>query len=139
MATVSKFNDYVEQLSRAVHNWGSHTFKVAFTNSAPLATDTVLADITQIGAGNGYSAGGVTLDTVTLTESSGVAKVTIADEVFTASGGAVGPFRYFVMYNDTSASDNLVLWYDYGASITLLDGESVTLDFDPSAGVWTLT
>lgn len=139
MATVTKFQDYVEQLNKGMHNWSSHTFKIAFSNTLPTVADDELADIVEISAGNGYSAGGVTLDTVTLTEAGGVAKVTIADEVFTASGGSVGPFRYFAMYNDTSAGDKLVVWYDYGASITLLDGESITFDFDPTTGVWTMT
>lgn len=62
MATVTfnKFNDYSEQKNRGVHNWGSHTFKWALTNSAPVATNTQLSDITQIANGNGYTTGGTT-------------------------------------------------------------------------------
>lgn len=143
MATYNKFQDYAEQLNKAVHNWSSNTFKAAFTNSAPVATNTVLADITQISTGGGYTAGaggGVTLDTVTLTEATGTAKVTIADEVFTATGASVGPFRYVVIYNDTASSpaDALVCWFDYGASITLLDTETFTIDFDATNGLWQL-
>lgn len=143
MAAYNKFQDYVEQLNRAVHNWASHTFKAALSNTAPAATNTVLADITQIASGGGYTAGaggGLTLDTVTLSEATGTAKVTIADEVFTASGASVGPFRYVVIYNDsaTSPADALVCWFDYGSSITLLDGESLTIDFDATNGLWQL-
>lgn len=140
MATYNKFNDYVEQLSKAVHNWSTHTFKAALTNTAPVATNTVFADITEISAGNGYSAGGMTLDSVTLSEASGTAKVTIADEVLTASGGSIGPFRYLPIYNDTATSpaDALVAWYDYGSSITLASGESLTVDFDATNGLWQL-
>lgn len=138
----NKFQDYAEQVNKAVHNWGAHTFKAAFSNSAPAAGNTVLADITQIATGGGYTAGaggGVALDTVTLTEASGTAKVTIADEVFTASA-SVGPFRYVVLYNDsaTSPADALVAWYDYGSSITLGASETFTIDFDGTNGVWTL-
>lgn len=143
MAAYNKFNDFVEQLARAVHNWSSHTFKAALSNTAPVATNTVLADITQISSGGGYTAGaggGLTLDTVTLTETTGTAKVTIADEVFTATGASVGPLRYVVIYNDTATSpaDALVCWYDYGASITLLDTETFTIDFDATNGLWQL-
>lgn len=142
MAAMNKFDDYVEQESRAVHNWAAHTFKVALTNTAPVATNTVLANIVQVAASGGYTAGaggGYALDSVVLSESAGVAKLTIADEVITATGGSIGPFRYAVVYNDsaTSPADALVCWYDYGSSITLLDGESFTLDFDAAAGVWT--
>lgn len=140
MATYNKFQDYVEQLNKAVHNWSSHTFKAMLTNTAPNATDTGASAITEISAGNGYSAGGMTLDTVTLSESSGTAKVTIADEVLTASGGSIGPFRYVVIYNDsaTSPADALVCYFDYGSSITLANGESFTIDFDATNGLWQL-
>ena len=139
MAAYNKFQDYVEQLARGVHNWASHTFKAGLTNTAPNATDDEYADITEISAGNGYSAGGMTLDSVTLTETSGTAKVTIADEVLTASGGSIGPFRYVVIYNDTSTGDKLVAWFDRGSSITLNSGDSLTLDFDATNGLWQLT
>lgn len=140
MAAYNKFNDYVEQLAKAVHNWSTHTFKAMFTNSAPLASNSVKADLTEISAGGGYTAGGLTLDTVTLSETGGTAKVTIADEVLTASGGSIGPFRYVPLYNDTptSPADPLVCWYDYGSSITLASGESLTIDFDASNGLWQL-
>ena len=144
MAAFNKFQDYVEQVNKGVHNWASHTFKAAFSNSAPTATMTVLSDITQIATAGGYTAGaggGVTLDTVTLSETSGTAKVTIADEVFTATGASVGPFRYIMIYNDTATSptDALVCWYDYGSSITLADTETFTIDFDATNGLWQMT
>lgn len=139
MASFTKFQDFAEQVLRGVHNFGAHTFKLALTNVAPAATNTVLADITQIANGGGYTAGGYLLDAVVLTETGGVAKVVIADEVITASGGAVGPFRYAVVYNDTAANKNLVCFYDYGSSITLNDTEALTVDFDQAAGVFTLS
>jgi hypothetical protein len=137
LATYTKIQDYTDQLNRAVHNWASHTFKASLHNTAPVVTNTVFANLTEISAGNGYSAGGMTLDTVTLSETTGTAKVTIADEVLTASG-AVGPFRYVCIYNDTptSPADPLVCFYDYGSSITLANGETFTIDFDATNGLW---
>lgn len=144
MAAYNKFQDYAEQLNKGVHNWASHTFKAVFSNAAPLATNTVLADITQIGNGGGYTGGaggGVALDGVTLSEASGTAKVVITDEVFTATGASVGPFRYIPIYNDspTSPVDPLVCWFDYGSGVTLLDTETFTIDFDATNGLWQLT
>lgn len=141
MAAFNKVQDFTEQLGRGKHDFGSHTLKVALTNSAPSAANTVLADITQIAATGGYTAGGYTLDGVTWSESAGVAKLVITDEVITATGGTVGPFRYIVLYNDstTSPADALIGWYDYGSSISLLDGETLTIDFDATNGVLTLT
>jgi acetyltransferase-like isoleucine patch superfamily enzyme len=143
MASYNKIQDYTEQLNKGVHNWSSHTFKAVFAVGATVATNTVLADLTHLSTGGGYTGGaggGVALDTVTLTETTGTAKVTIADEVFTATGAAVGPFRYVTIYNDsaTSPADALVCWYDYGSSITLNDTETFTIDFDPTNGLWQL-
>lgn len=141
MSTFQKFNDYVEQLNKGVHNWSTHTFKAMLTNTAPAATDTGFANWTEITAGNGYTAGGMTLDTVTLSETSGTAKVTIADEVLTASGGSIGPFRYVPYYNDTATSpaDAAVCYFDYGTGgVTLASGESFTLDHDATNGLWQL-
>lgn len=140
MAAFNKFQNFVEDLGKGVHNFSSHTLKAALTNTAPNATDTILSQITQISATGGYSSGGYTLDSVVWSETSGTAKLTIADEVITASGGSVGPFRYVVLYNDTptSPADPLIGYYDYGSALTLADTETLTLDFDGSNGVFTL-
>lgn len=138
MATMQKIPDFAEQVLRGVHNFGSHAFKVALTNTAPAAPAAALADVTQVSGGS-YPAGGYPLDAVVLSETAGTAKVTIADEVITAAGGTVGPLRFAVIYNDTAAGKPLVGYVDYGSSITLADGETLTLDFDPDAGVLTLT
>lgn len=135
MATFNKFNDFSEQLLRGVHDFDAHTFKVYLTNTAPDATaDTVKADLAEIAAGNGYSAGGAAT-TITVSETSGTTTISGSQVVFTATG-AVGPFQYAVLYNDTSASDNLIAWWDYGSSISLANGETFTVKFsnaDPGA------
>ena len=130
----------MEQLAKGVHIWSSHTFKAGLTNSAPVNTNTIYSNLTEISAGNGYSAGGMTLDSVTLSESGGTAKVVITDEVLTASGGSIGPFRYPAIYNDTATSpaDALVCFYDAASSITLASGETFTIDFDATNGLWQL-
>jgi len=141
MASLNKINKFVEDVLSGVHDFSSDTFKVALTNSAPTAADTLLANVTQIAVAGGYASGGYTLDGVTLSQASGTAKVVITDEVITASGASVGPFRYIALYNDTSVSpaDPLVGWYDYGSSITLVDGDAITLNFDGTNGIFDLT
>jgi hypothetical protein len=140
MATYNKFNVFLEDQFEGEHDWDAHTFKVLLTNTAPVATNSVKADLTELGAGNGYSAGG-TATTITTSRSSGTFKAVGSDVVFTASGGTVGPFRYAVLYNDTSTSpdDALVAWWDYGASITLNSGETFTVDFDATNGIFQAT
>jgi hypothetical protein len=140
MATFNKFNSFVEDLSEKVHNLGADTLKVMLTNSAPIASNTIKANLTEISAGNGYTAGGNTPSITSSAQTSGTYKLVLADTVFTASGGSIGPFRYVTLYNDTptSPADPLIGWYDYGSSITLLDGETFTVDFDATNGVLTL-
>jgi len=121
-----------------VHNLGSDTLRILLTNSAPVAANSVKGDLTEISAGNGYTAGGTAATTSSSAQTSGTYKLVLADVVFTASGGTIGPFRYAVLYNDTSASDSLIGWWDYGSSITLATTETFTVDFDASAGVMTL-
>lgn len=139
MATYQKFNDFVEQLGNSVHNFSSHTFKAVFSNSAPAAANTILADITQISTSGGYTAGGFAV-TMSWAETAGTAKLSGTDKVFTASGGSVGPFRYVTIYNDSATSpvDALVCFFDYGSSVTLADTETFTLDFDGTNGLFTL-
>lgn len=127
MATFTLFNSFAGKLGDGTIDLDTHTFKCALTNSAPVATNTVLANITQIAAGGGYSTGGETLTNVTYTEpSAGTWKWDSDNIVFTASGGAMATFRYLVIYDDTAASDDLVGYYDAGSQ-TLADGTSLTL------------
>jgi len=130
MATYNKFNQFTDDLCSGVHNFASHTIKAYLSNATPdAAADSVKADLAEISAGNGYSAGGVTVTVSSVTQSSGTCSVAVSDpSVITASGGTIGPFRYVVFYNDTSASDSLINWYDYGSSITLADTETFTID-----------
>lgn len=140
MASYNKFNVYVEDLIEGVHDWDAHTFKLMLTNTAPVATNTVKANLTEITAANGYTAGG-TATTITTSQTSGTAKAVGTDVTWTASGGTIGPFQYVVLYNDTptSPADPLVAWWDYGSALTLADGDSFTADVNASTGFWSIT
>jgi hypothetical protein len=140
VATFNKFNQFVEDVAEKVHNLGADTLKVLLTLTAPVAANSVKGDLTEIAAGNGYSAGGTQASQSSSAQSSGTYKLVIGDVVFTASGGAIAAFRYPVLYNDTptSPADPLIGYYDYGASLTLNAGETFTVDFDGTNGVLTL-
>jgi len=133
MATFNKFQDFVEQVGKGVHQLhaAGHTLKVYLSNELPLATDTIKTDIAEITAQNGYPSGGTDIQN-DYTESAGTGTLTGTDVVFTASGGSFGPFRYVILYNDTAASDNLVAWWDYGSAISCNDAETFTVDFGAS-------
>jgi len=129
MATFNKFNSFSKALAEKVHNLGSDQLTVALTNSVPLATNTILADITQISYTN-CSTRNIT--TVSSSQTSGTYTLVLTDLVLTASGGSVGPFRYLVVYNNTATNDELIGWVDYGSSETLEDTETLTIDFAAS-------
>lgn len=138
MAAATKFNSFTEALAEKVHNLGSDVLKIALTNTAPAATNTVLANITQISAGFGYTSGGTAATISSSAQTSGTYKLVLADVVFTASGGSLGPFRYAVLYNDTATNDELICYWDNGSSITLADTETFTLDFSAANGALTI-
>lgn len=137
MASYNKFNAFVADIANKVHNLGSDTLSIALTASAnaPVATNAVLADLTQISYTNLSSRA---LTVTGSTQTSGTYKLVITDKTLTASGGAVAAFRYVVIYNSTAASGNLIGWYDYGSSLTLADGDTFTIDFDGTNGVITI-
>jgi hypothetical protein len=138
MATFNKFNSFVEALAEKVHNLGSDVLKVALSNTVPLASNTVLANITQIGVGNGYVSGGTQATIATSAQTSGTYKLVLNDVTFTASGGSIATFQYVVLYNDTAASKELIGWYDYGTTLSITNGNSFTVDFDGTNGVLTI-
>jgi hypothetical protein len=134
MAAFNKFNSWVEYMTEGA-NIGSDQFTVALTNSAPVATNTVIADITEISYTNCSAR---TITTASSAQSSGTQKLTLTDLTLTASGGSVGPFRYVVIFDDTLVGDPLVGWYDYGSSITLASTETLLIDFDGTNGFITV-
>lgn len=139
MASFNKFNNFTKALGDKLHNLGADTLFVQLMNSVPSAANAIETDLpADLGTGNGYTAGGVTLGVGAWSTSSGTAKLLITDKVITASGGAIGPFRYVVIFNNTATNKDLIGWYDYGSSITLNDGESLTIDFDGTNGVLTI-
>jgi len=140
MASFNKFQQFVEDLAKGVHNFTSDatcSVTVALTNNAnaPVATNAVLADLTEIAYTNLSSR---IITGITAEHTTGTVTFTANDLVLTASG-AVATFRYVVLYNDdpTSPADPLIGWYDYGSDVTLANGETFTIDF--TTGFATLT
>jgi hypothetical protein len=140
-ATYNKFNAFIENQFISKIDWDVDIFKVMLTNVAPQATNALKAELTEITAGNGYAAGG-SVTTITVSRSGGTFKAVGTDVTFTASGGTIGPFRWAVLYDDTvtAPADPLVAWWEYStSSITLNPGETFTVDFDPTNGIFQAT
>jgi hypothetical protein len=134
MAAFVKFEAFSEHLSEKVHDLNADTLKVYLSNAAPdVAADAVKADMAEISAGAGYSAGGADTQNTT-SRTGGTTSVVGTAVTWTASAGDIGPFRYVVLYNDTPSSpaDPLIGYWDYGSAETIVDGGSFTVDFGSS-------
>lgn len=139
MATYNKFQPFVEDLCEAVYNLGSDQLVVALTTNAnaPTAGLRTRSQITEISYTN-LSSRNIT--TSSSSQSSGTYKLVLADLVLTASG-AVATFRWVVIYDDTptSPADPMICYFDYASDVTLASGETFTLDFDGTNGLFQLT
>lgn len=146
MAAFTKLNGFVEHLAEKIHDLGADQLVIALSNTAPASETTpptgstaacILANVTQIAYTN-LSTRNIT--TTSSAQTSGTYKLTLTDLVLTSTGGTTGPFRYVYIYNDTPTvpADPLIGYYDYGSSITLAAGETLTIDFDATNGVLTL-
>ena len=139
MASYNKFDAFVEAVAEGKHNLGSDTLKIYLSNATPSASaDAIKTDLAEISAGNGYTAGGNTCSITSSSQTGGTYKLVLADPATWTATGSVGPFRYAVLYNDTSANDDLIAWWDYGSSITLANGETFTVDLSGTNGVFTI-
>lgn len=150
MVAFNKFNVFVQDVGRKVHNLNSDTLKDALVTSstAPLATDTAFNDTShsltgsgaaEVANGNGYTQGGTTIGSSAYSQTSGTATLSGSNVVFTASGGAISSIRYVVAYNSSGGSAGarpLIGWWDYGSAVTLNSGETFTVDH--SANILTL-
>jgi len=133
----TRFNRVGFDLANGVHNFGSHTLRIMLSNTLPNVSNSVKADITEIAATNGYDAGGKALTLLRNSETDGVYWLATSDPAtWQASGGAIGPFRYAVLYNDTQTSPSkpLIGWWDIG-SVTLNAGQTFLLDLDQTLGI----
>lgn len=104
--------------------------------TAPNADTNVLSQLTQIPAGNGYTAGGATVErsavgmtSVSEDDTNDRSEITIKDVVWTASGGPIpssGGARYAVLVDD-EADPQIIAYFDLGSDRQVSDGQTLTL------------
>lgn len=136
MATATLFESFAEQQLIAPVDFNADTLKFALSNTAPnAATNDFFNDITEISAGNGYTAGGVTASNVSISRTGDTAKISCDDAVVTASG-AIGPFQYVVLYKSTgtSSTSTLIAYWTLASAVTMANGDTFTIDVNPTNG-----
>lgn len=139
MPTLTKFYSFVEAIHEKQHALNSDTLKWILVSDAPSLSWTQLSSVTgQLSTANGYTQNDKTMTVTSSAQSSGLYTLIATDVTWTASGGNLGngSFRYAILYNDTSTNDLLIGYLDYGYLITVASGQTFTLDFDATAGLY---
>lgn len=133
-ASYNKFNDFVEQLGLALHQLNTDTCRIYLSSVLPVATNTVFGTPAEFtpGVGIGYTAGGDDTTNTWAESPAGTGTMTGTKVVWTATGNWGAAFQYVVLYNDTNINNALIGWWDYGASVTLNNGETFTVKFNSS-------
>lgn len=113
---------FKQELMEGVHDFTTHTFKIAlYTSSATLSAATTAYSATNEVSGTGYTAGGEAL-TVTggaVSISGTTAFIDFSDVSWTS---ATITARGALIYNDTVAGDPAVAVLDFGADKTSTSG-----------------
>ena len=135
MAAGTRFNSFLMAMAQKKHDLGADTLKLMLTNVLPIAANAVKADITEIAAGNGYTAGGIIVPNTALTLVNAGFRLTGDDVTITAAGGTIGPAQWQVLYNDTALNKELIAWWPRAAAVTLQIGEAWKSDFDQVNGI----
>ncbi len=135
MAAYNKFYTFVADIANKIHNLGSDQLTVFLTDTLPTASNTVIANITQISYTN-LSSRNIT--TTSSTQSSGLYKLILSNLTLTASG-TVPQFRYVGVYNSTATNGPLIAWFDYGSEVNMVSGDTFQLQFDATNGLLQIT
>ena len=143
MPALTFFHSFKEKLAEGVHQLGTHQLRVALVNAASgvnQSDDNVLADLTEIAYTNLLNNPTSRNLTTSSSEMDGTTyRLKLADLTLEASGGSLQAFRYVVIYNDTATGDPLIGYVDYGADLTLGEGEQLLIDFNATTGALSLT
>lgn len=139
------YDVFLEQLGNELHDFDVDTIKVALftsTYSPDTANDVSLSALSgELAGGNGYTAGGQALTTVTWNAATGTLTFDSDNPAWTASGGDL-IFRYAVIYNSSAGGTNDLICYSLldntPDDITVTDGNTFTLEMNAS-GIFTIS
>ena len=129
-------NVFKRELLKGTHDFdGGATYKIAlYTSSASLgaATANYAATSNQVANGSGYTTGGATLTSPTVTMSTTVSYVDFADASWTGASFTANGALIYQSTGDVSSGDNAFLVLAFGGDFTASNG-TFTIQF-PTAG-----
>jgi hypothetical protein len=79
----------------------------------------------EVADGNGYTTGGQAIDETDWTYSALNSKMTLADQVWNASGGSIENVKGAYLVN---AGGDVLAWWELTTAVTLASGDDLTLD-----------
>lgn len=127
------FNEALTSLIKGEIDYLNDTIKVALITDAPdIDNDTYFSDVSGEASGSGYTAGGETLASKTVTTDDTNDR-SIADAADVQWTGLSATFRYIVVYQSTGvdSTSRLLSYIDLGSSQTIDNG---TYDITWTAG-----
>lgn len=147
--SVTLFGAFGEHLARGTVDLDTDTIRAALVTSSyspNVSTHDEWADASanEIANGNGYTTGGAALAGVSVSRSLGVTTFDANDTAWTATPGAIGPFRYLVLYaavtrnGVTNPLIGYVLLDSAPADLTISASNTLTVQWNAS-GILTVT
>lgn len=142
MAGITNRGKYniLEQKYRAATRPTNYYMRLCTSASTPTADTNTASDLTQIAAGNGYTAGGYSLnpnstdfDVLTEDDANDRALIQLKDIVWTASGGSLpasgGGARWAVLTDDNATDGSRVVeaFFDLSSDRSVSSGQTLTL------------
>lgn len=138
--TANWFGHGLKHILNAEINWTTDTIKcAAYPHSTTIAqaTNEFFSDLTgELTTANGYTAGGATLGTKSITLSSETVSLLAAATVWTPSSGQTLTIGKLVVYKSTgtSTTSQLLGFVDLGADTSAI-GAAFTVTWDATNGV----
>ena len=140
---LTTFEEYAKQIGDGEHDFQTDVLKLGIVDSTitPTAGDTTPTwtdySANEVSTAGGYTAGGITLSSVTYTETGGVATLDAADVVISQNASGFTDGYWGILYNDTNATDAAICFIDLGGPVSEVDGD-ITISWNAS-GIQTVT
>ena len=143
--TITAYDQFMEFVGDGGIDLDTDDLKAELYNSTHTftATNTARADVSAnaLATAFGYTNPGQSLASVVWNTTAGVQKLDAADVVWTASGGAIGPARYCILFDEDStvpSADLLMFSIDFGQDETAGDGTDFRITWNVG-GIFTIT